>query len=78
MYTEGFLMSNKGLACLLSMLYVNNNIDAFTVFIHKNLGRFRKRLLCCDNNLIFTSIATSVFFIFNSSHCAKWQNFLFT
>ena len=61
----------------MSAIYVNNNIDASTVLIHKNLGSLRKRLLCCDNQLI-SCIATSIFFIFNSSHPAKWQNLLFT
>ena len=42
-----------------------------------SLGSFRKRLLCCDNKLI-SCIATSAFFIFNSSHSANWQDLLFT
>ena len=58
-------------------MYVNNNIDVFTILIDKNLGSFRQTLLCCDNKLI-SDIATSVFFVFNSSHSAKQQNLLFT
>ena len=62
------LMSNEVLGMF--AIYVNNNIDAFTVLIHKNIDSFRTGLLCCDKKLI-SCIATSVLFIFNSSHSAK-------
>ena len=75
MYTGGFF--NVKLGASMSAIYVNNNIDVFTVLIRKNLGSFRKRLLSCDNKLI-SCIPTSVFFIFNSSQSDKWQNLLFT
>jgi hypothetical protein len=61
----------------MSAIYVCNNIDSFKVLFRKNLGSFRKRLLNCDNKLVH-SIVTSVYFMFNSSHTANWQNFLFT
>ena len=47
MYTGVFFNVNRRAS--MSDIYVNNNIDVFTVLIHKNIGHFKKRLLCCDN-----------------------------
>ena len=56
MYTGGFC--NVKQSASMSAIYVNNNIDAFTVLIRKNLGSFRKSILCGDNKLT-SCIATS-------------------
>ena len=66
MYT-GCFFNIKGGASMSN--FVNNNIDAFTVLIHNNLGSFRKWLLLYCDQLI-SCIATRVFFVFNSSLCS--------
>ena len=63
MYTGGLLINVKRGARMFA-IYVNYNIDAFTVLIHKNVGSFIKRFLCCDNQLI-SCITTSEVSIFN-------------
>ena len=59
-YNNVYRSLNVKRGASMSAIYVNNNIDAFTVLIRKNLGRFIKRLLYCDSKLI-SCIVTSYF-----------------